>query len=130
MFIVLLIGVLNLGLGFVAAIHLGYGPPSLSAAWQTWTGNAATISGKHVSSDNGDSDADDLSALGFDEEDLDSLLDIICPTSVSSHSIHYSSRNERISPATNCAIYSPDHWQNGVLMQALIADRCKSSNRN
>jgi hypothetical protein len=30
----LTIGLLNLGLGFAAAVYLGYGPPGLAAAWQ------------------------------------------------------------------------------------------------
>ena len=86
MFIVLLIGVLNLGLGFVAAIHLGYGPPSLSAAWQAWTGDGRAVAnrgglaatGKQGSPGGGDSDADNpkVSDLGFDDEDLGSLLDM------------------------------------------------------
>ena len=28
-----IIGVFNLGLGYALAVYLGYGPPSLSAAW-------------------------------------------------------------------------------------------------
>ena len=31
----LVIGVLNLCLGYAVAVHLGYGPPSLGEAWET-----------------------------------------------------------------------------------------------
>jgi len=34
LYYLIIIGVLNLGLGYVLAVYLGYGPPSLSAAWQ------------------------------------------------------------------------------------------------
>ena len=33
LFVVCLIAVLNLCLGFVTAVHLGYGPPSVADAW-------------------------------------------------------------------------------------------------
>lgn len=76
LFIVLLIAVLNLGLGFAAAMHLGYGPPSLSAAWQVWNGGGLAAAEKQGAAGGGDSDVDDLSGLAIDDEDLGSLLDM------------------------------------------------------
>ncbi len=35
LYYVVVIGIVNLGLGYALAVYLGYGPPSLSAAWHT-----------------------------------------------------------------------------------------------
>ena len=77
LFIVFSIAVLNLALGFVAAVHLGYGPPSLAAAWQAWNGGGRAATKNHASSSGDDSDNDlDMSELGVDDDDLGSLLDM------------------------------------------------------
>ena len=74
LFVVCLIAVLNLCLGFVAAIHLGYGPPSVAAAWHVWLGQT------HIASNQWGSSANDA-LLGGDfrmnisDEDLGDLLD-------------------------------------------------------
>ena len=33
LYYLIIIGVLNLGLGYALSVYLGYGPPSVSAAW-------------------------------------------------------------------------------------------------
>ncbi|MBN2296723.1 MAG: diguanylate cyclase [Pirellulales bacterium] len=70
LFAVCVIAVLNLYLGFVVAIRLGYGPPNVAAAWQVWLGE--TFVGGHHSEADGKFD---ISNLTISEEDLNSLLD-------------------------------------------------------
>lgn len=73
LFAVCLIALLNLCLGFVAAIHLGYGPPSVAAAWQVWLGQGHVVANCSVpSADVGDLDMGNLS---ISDEDLGALLD-------------------------------------------------------
>jgi hypothetical protein len=39
----MIIAVANIGLGYALATYLGYGPPSLSAAWDAWLFDPAAI---------------------------------------------------------------------------------------
>jgi len=43
LYYLIIIGVLNLGLGYALAVYLGYGPPSLSAAWHALDAFAAPL---------------------------------------------------------------------------------------
>ncbi len=75
MFVVCLIAVLNLCLGFVVAIRLGYGPPSVVAAWQTWLGQEHVASNLSAASAGGALLDGDMSQLNISDEDLGNLLD-------------------------------------------------------
>ncbi|MEA1951806.1 MAG: GGDEF domain-containing protein [Planctomycetota bacterium] len=73
MFAVCVIAILNLCLGFVVAIRLGYGPPSVSASWQVWLGQTSAVAdSSHAGADNGELGIDHLA---ISEEDLESLMD-------------------------------------------------------
>ena len=76
LFVVCLIAVVNLCLGFVAAIHLGYGPPSVSAAWQVWLGQGHVASGRSIRAAQAPFDVDrDMSQMSISDDDLGDLLD-------------------------------------------------------
>ena len=75
--VVCLIAVVNLSLGFVAAIHLGYGPPSISAAWQIWLGRGYVAADRSAPAANNTAFGGDLdmSQLSISDDDLGNLLD-------------------------------------------------------
>jgi len=64
-FLVLTIGILNICLGFVLAVHTGYGPPGLIEAWDALGGRPEPISNKEV-----DQFVDQMNGLS-----LDAMLD-------------------------------------------------------
>lgn len=77
MFVVCLIAVLNLCLGFVGAVRLGYGPPSVAAAWQVWLSQGRLASDSTDSSANGAELGGDLemNQLTISDDDLGDFLD-------------------------------------------------------
>lgn len=95
-FLVLMIGILNICLGFMLAVHLGYGPPGLLEAWDALGGRSEAVSdrevGKFVEEMNtlsldamlddeaDDEDAfDDIDVETYEEDEEDEVADLLNP---------------------------------------------------
>ncbi|MEE8451405.1 MAG: GGDEF domain-containing protein [Thermoguttaceae bacterium] len=76
-FLVLMIGVLNICLGYVLAVHVGYGPPGLLEAWDALGGRAEPVSNREVGQFVDEMNALSLDAMLDDEVEDDELFDEI-----------------------------------------------------